>query len=1441
MLFHRSIWLTATVVLGALACGTEDGGGGSTVLDTSVSPDTAAPDAVVSTDAMDMSTTDGVVPDVAEDVLTDVVQILDVSGDTEQDAITPADVASDSDTGSDSTPPQDVTVDTSHSDTVNPPEDAEADFGPATDGVSPSDTTAPEDTGQWVPPEFVCKKNGDCVLQFPNLPPCEIATCNLDTGDCEVVVSEDGQVCSDGDPCSTGDRCVRGVCQPTAEDCDDANNCTDDVCFPGLACLNQYNTNTCDDQDVCTTDDRCIAGECSGDVVYCNDKDACTKDYCVNGECTYLPLPTPACCFTKVAGWTFDDGTLGGFSVTNNSPKVGWKTIENQYFKSPFGSLYFGDPKSVTYDDQGAPVSGIALSQPFLLPTAGVVSVAMDAFLDIEQTLVKDRLWIHVVFANGEKEEVWFKSSKTEIAQWTEIMIDLTPYLGQVVRLEFQFDSVDGTQNNGKGVFIDDIRVIATCPEEPCAQDFDCDDGVLCTADSCEFSACVHVFVDNCCVANADCNDGNVCTTDQCINNLCDHPLNTKPCNDKDPCTWKDQCGQGVCTGVPLPCDDKNDCTDDTCQTGTCMFEPSGSPECCHQEISHFGFDSGNLGTWTTLQSTDAPGWHASAFRAATFPYSARFGKLNQYSPSGKAASGTLASPMIPLPPLPALEVRFWTYMEVESAADVDTLQLVATSPAGKSIVLWEKPANFPMQQWVWIQAPAEFFATAGGIELQFVFDTVDNANNVGEGVYLDDIRLFVPCSDLVCAGDGQCDDGAPETVDNCIAGQCQSEALLWYCDTDADCEDQKVCTEQLCVENTCQFITNPLCCDDHEQCLDTDPCTQDICSPSHQCTHPPTTSSCDDSDPCTTDDQCQGGICVGQAINCDDQNGCTSDSCIAGECEYSLVSQNETCCDFSLIDESFTGDLTQAGWKLSNSNPKAGWKQSAVRFSTAPSALYFGDPTSLSYNHGAAKGTAESPAFTLPNATEAHLEFVLWLDVEQSLEYDLFWVEAVPVPQGAPILLFTKPENPATQQFQKISVPLTQFAGQTLKIRFGFDTVDASTNHREGVAIDDLRIWIGCPTPACVSDSDCDDADVCTIDSCIDTTCSHVPTPGCCTATSHCDDFNPCTTDTCAVGVCLYAQQPNCCQSAADCDDLVMCTVDQCDQSKGCIHTPNTLSCSDFNSCTEEDACVAGKCMGTPLPCDDGDLLCTVDACKNGQCVHIPTGQANCCVDDADCDDSDPCTEATCGTGGVCIVTQICCATGLDCDDGEVCTTDLCVAQTCVAGQSDTSGCCDESIWEADFDLGDSGHQFTNSSTKVGWFVITGGPSQSAPGALGFSNPMGSSMAGAPAYGSASSPWIPLPNRAGLTLGFSVFLDAELGGKYDLATLYVEDGTSISPIWTKSGVQSRSQWVPQNVDLSAYVNKTIRLHWFFHVVDGEHNNGKGFFIDNIQLAAPCP
>ena len=71
-----------------------------------------------------------------------------------------------------------------------------------------------------------------------------------------------------------------------------------------------------------------------------------------------------------------------------------------------------------------------------------------------------------------------------------------------------------------------------------------------------------------------------------------------------------------------------------------------------------------------------------------------------------------------------------------------------------------------------------------------------------------------------------------------------------------------------------------------------------------------------------------------------------------------------------------------------------------------------------------------------------------------------------------------------------------------------------------------------------------------------------------------------------------------SCIGQESDCDDENPCTDDTCDPTIGCVHTPNTEACDDGNVCTDADICDgAGECTGTPVICDD-ENPCTDDTC---------------------------------------------------------------------------------------------------------------------------------------------------------------------------------------------------------------------------------------------------
>src|SRR5688500_11933909 len=132
--------------------------------------------------------------------------------------------------------------------------------------------------------------------------------------------------------------------------------------------------------------------------------------------------------------------------------------------------------------------------------------------------------------------------------------------------------------DDGNLCTIDTCNVDAgTCQHVPptgaCAVAADCNDGIDCTVDPCTACACVHTPDVGCCMDAADCDDSNRCTSDICIaaTHTCSYANNPAACNDSNDCTI-DTCVADKCTNTPKPscCDGDEDCQDQSaCTTNT--------------------------------------------------------------------------------------------------------------------------------------------------------------------------------------------------------------------------------------------------------------------------------------------------------------------------------------------------------------------------------------------------------------------------------------------------------------------------------------------------------------------------------------------------------------------------------------------------------------------------------------------------------------------------------------------------------------------------------------------------------------------------------------------------------------------------------------------------------------------------------------------------------
>ena len=184
----------------------------------------------------------------------------------------------------------------------------------------------------------------------------------------------------------------------------------------------------------------------------------------------------------------------------------------------------------------------------------------------------------------------------------------------------------------------------------------------------------------------------------------------------------------------------------------------------------------------------------------------------------------------------------------------------------------------------------------------------------------------------------------------------------------------------------------------------------------------------------------------------------------------------------------------------------------------------------------------------------------------------------------------------------------ISSYLGQNVELRFNM--VSDTSLQFSGYAVDDVQVTAGC-----TGNAQCDDANVCTDDTCVSGCCVHTNN------TNACTDGNPCTSpDVCSGGVCVPGTNPcndnnictndicdgggGCTYVPVSCDDSNPCTNDSCDTVLGCQHANNTNVCSDGNACTLGDVCAGGTCVPGPLPP-------SVQFCNNGGITIPDTGTA--------------------------------------------------------------------------------------------------------------------------------------------------------------------------------------------------------------------------------------
>ena len=789
------------------------------------------------------------------------------------------------------------------------------------------------------------------------------------------------------------------------------------------------------------------------------------------------------------------------------------------------------------------------------------------------------------------------------------------------------------------------------------------------------------------------CDDSNSCTADNCTNGICVHtPLGAQVCDDGNPCTTGDVCGNGHCVGqVQVNCDDKNVCTMDTCDTKKgCVYGSNDGPACddgdgCTQNDTCKG---GKCGTGAPLTCDDG---NACTTDACDVKTGCTFSDntaactdgnactVSDLCGDGKCVAGqsTVCSDDNACTE-DKCDAKSGACVFLPNAVTCDdgnALTLGDTCSAGQCVgspgcgctVDAECDDKNPCTKDVCTSGCCVAAALSAGVTCtdgnSCTQDDVCDGGSCISGAKLacDDGNV---CTDDACLpGIGcshtpnlaKCDDGvACSSADVCKAGTCTSTLSACSCTTDANCADGNPCTDDACVNGKCASKPSSAgkACEDGNHCTlsdtcsggtclpggltdcnDDNVCTDDACSPdTGACVHGVNFASCSDGNACTASDTCAGGACKpGAAAFCDDNNACTNDSC-----DPTATSSGDACQHVPNSATCSDGNACTEGDACLG----------GICTGSASGACEDGNPCTND-------GCTLSPA---GGKICAHAALVGPCDDGDACTTG----DACAGANCTVTAMSCDDQNACTDD--------------------ACNALGACQHHANALACSDGNACTTgdlCVDGACtagVTDG-CDDKDACTVDSCdVQTGCAHLAqADGAVCATAQCNGLIHAGAGTCVVGICVPGNQ-------IACDDANVCTDDACEASTGCAHVSNSTACSDGNLCTSGDICGGGVCLpGAPSSCDDGNL-CSVDACDPSKgCEH------------AAATDGTPCANAGCagvilGFGGACQA-GACALTAapVNCDDGNPCTDDFCSPSSGCSHQANTVGCSDGNPCTAD------------------------------------------------------------------------------------------------------------------------------------------------------------
>ena len=1104
---------------------------------------------------------------------------------------------------------------------------------------------------------------------------CDIEeTCTGSTADCPIDIFE---------PITTVCRVVAGICDLEETCTGTMANCPSDLvqnsticrasteidCDPQELCdgvntdcptdLFSPNNTPCTDGNACTTNDTCSNGLCiPGSALDCNDNNPCTIDTCnMMTGCVNTNEPDGTACGSS-NGCIEAPLCLSGtcqLPFSNDTNCIDAYSCTDDICNSTNG-LCINSENNAFCD------TGLECAMDSCMPMS-MMADPITGCVSVPNSLLCE----NGTFCDG----VEFCNTTTFMCQFNETLPVFPPNCDDGVMCTI--DSCNETTDQCINIATNSL----------------CDDSITCTDDTCSpISDCI--FMPN----NANCDDSNECTQDTCSATLdCVFnpiPLNGMSCSDNDVCTTNDTCSGGTCIpGIPLDCDDSNPCTVDTCDSVLgCQNTPGNSGALCRPSVGICDIEEvcDGINAACPLPDVKEPITTICRNTSGDCDLTTFCDGINNDCPAEQFQPNTVICRNA-TGVCDAIEFCDGITENCPIDAVLPNTELCRNSTDANICDLDEFCDGINKE------CPSDIFSSNG--------TTCDDG---------DACTTFDSCINGICIGGPplNCDDSNPCTIDSCdsfsgcvnIAGNNGTlcRPVMGDCDVEEFCDGVSI----LCPSNT--FKSNStLCrnssgvCDIEEFCTGITPnCPLDLVEPStticristdgnicdpeelcdgvnKNCTNDllaPNGVPCDDGNECTTNDTCQSGICVGgPPPDCNDSNPCTVDTC-----------------------DTITGCVNTPG----NS------------------------------------GSVCRPSVDVCDSDEVCDGINSACPVDQFLPVGTICRNSSGICDIQEVCNGMSTMCPIDMVHTSTTICMPSTDGNMCDPEELCDGVNKTcppdsfeTDGTTCTDLDECTFNDTCVNGVCISGPplDCDDSNPCTTDSCdsisgcintnlpdgtlcgISNGCIDAPVcfSGICqpefSNDTNCIDSYSCTVDTCnsTDGSCINAFNDTFCQTGLECSmDSCMPMSIMANPTTGCVNIANSIFCENGTFCDGVEFCNVTTYMcqlNTTLPvfppnCDDG-VSCTVDTCNETDdlCVNTPndslcndnitctddscSGVSDCIFmpNNANCDDGNPCTQDSCSPTLDCIFNPIP-LNGVSCDDGNACTTnDVCQAGVCVGG----------------------------------------------------------------------------------------------------------------------------------------------------------------------------